>query len=345
MSEIRYDLIHDEYALIAPERLHRPDCYRYLGDEKERETKNCPFCPGHEKMTPPEIYAMRDNTPDTPGWKTRVVPNLYKAVQIEAPWESREVGPYDLWEGLGAHEVIVDTPRHLLRMDEWSDEEYRNWLTTLRLRVNDLRNDIRLVYFSLFKNHGHYAAATQPHPHTQLIALPVVPKRKNDQFERAHRFFRERRHNIFESVLNQELADRSRLVAESDRFVVFCPFASTFAFETVVMAREGGVASVIDLDDSRIAEISGLLKKTMAAMYVELGDFDFNILFNTPPLQKNAVTESYYDAIGQMWRFAIRIVPRLFRLGGFELGSGVQINPVAPEEAAELLRGAVKGAS
>jgi UDPglucose--hexose-1-phosphate uridylyltransferase len=339
MSDIRYDLIHDEYALIAPERLHRPDCYRFFHGREESDTKNCPFCPGHEDMTPPEIYAMRDNAPDTPGWKTRVVPNLYKAVQIEAPWESREVGPYTLWEGLGAHEVIIDTPRHLLRMDQWSEEEYRNWLATMRLRVNDLRGDIRLVHFSLFKNHGHYGAATQSHPHTQLIALPVVPKAWLGQCERAHRFYLQRRHSVFESVLNEERGDGRRIVMESERFLVFCPFASAFAFEVALLAKKEGTCSVCDLDDDAAAELASLLKRTMDAMYRELGDFDFNILFNTPPMQKDPSTEGFFDDTAKMWRMMVRIVPRLFRMGGFELGSGVHINPVAPEEAAALLRG------
>ncbi|WP_353662701.1 galactose-1-phosphate uridylyltransferase [Hydrogenimonas sp. SS33] len=345
MSEIRYDLLHDEYALIAPERLHRPDCYRTLREEESADHRNCPFCPGHEAMTPPEIFSLRDGgDPNTPGWKTRVVPNLYKAVQIEAPWQSEEVGIYTLWEGLGAHEVIVDTPRHLTRMDGWSENEYFNWLYTLRSRVNDLRNDIRLVTISLFKNHGHYAAATQTHPHTQLIALPVVPKETVVQMERAKHYFDRRRHNIFESVLHQERSDAKRIVLESDRFIAFCPYASTFAFETAIFSKNG-IVSVSDLDEPMMRELGGVLKQTIDALYEELGDFDFNILFNTPPLQKNSETETFYDDIPHIWRFGIRIVPRLFRLGGFELESGIQINPVLPEEAASLLKTALKALS
>ncbi|WP_300364705.1 galactose-1-phosphate uridylyltransferase [Hydrogenimonas sp.] len=341
MSEIRYDLIHDEYALIAPERLHRPDCYKYVSGE-ENDTRSCPFCEGHESMTPHEIYAIRENEPDTPGWKTRVVPNLYKAVQIEAAWESKEVGIYQAWEGLGAHEVIVDTPRHLTRMDAWTHEEYFNWLYTLRSRINDLKNDFRLVYFSLFKNHGHYGAATQSHPHTQLIALPIVPKRKMDQLLRAHRYFLERRHNIFESVLSEEEHDGDRIIIKSEHFMTICPFASTFAFEVMVISRESA-ASLTDLNDIKLQDLANVLKQTIDALYQQLGDFDFNITFNTPPVQKNVTTESFFDALPQMWRFGLRIVPRLFRLGGFEFGSGVHINPVSPEEAADLLRSVVEG--
>lgn len=342
MSEIRYDPIHDEYALIAPERLHRPDCYHpSKPPEGLPVERRCPFCEGHESMTPPEIYAIRDNEPNGPGWRTRVVPNLYKAVQIEAPWQSREEGVYSVWEGLGAHEVIVDTPRHLERMDAWRQQEYIDWLTTLRARVADLRNDIRLVHFSLFKNHGPYAAATQTHPHTQLIALPVVPRRELDRLRRAHRFYRQHRHNLFVSVLRQEKDTGERIVTESERFVAFCPYASAFAFELMVLAKVKA-ASIVDLDPSMIEELSTLLRRSIAALYRELGDFDFNILFDTPPMQKNFDTEDFFDDLPELWRFSVRIVPRLFRMGGFELGSGMMINPVVPEEAASLLRLAMK---
>lgn len=339
MSQIRYDLIHDEYALIAPERLHRPDCFKVAAATDSVESSRCPFCPGHEGMTPPEIFAIRENgKANTPGWKTRVVPNLYKAVQIEAPWQSRDEGPYRIWEGLGAHEVIIDTPRHLLRMDEWSQEEYRYWLQTLRERINDLRNDQRLIYFSLFKNQGRYAAATQSHPHTQLIALPTVPQVELAHLNRAHDYFLTHRISMFEAVLDEESRGGERIVAENDRFVLYCPYASAFAFETVITARE--VTALNDLDDTAIEALAGVIKDAVGRLYQVLGDFDFNVLFNTPPMQKNAETEPFFDDLGQMWRLHIRIIPRLFRLGGFELGSGVIINPVAPEEAAKHLRSA-----
>ena len=343
MSQIRYDLIHDDYALIAPERLHRPDCFKVAVASDSVDTSRCPFCPGHEGMTPPEIFAIRESgKADTPGWKTRVVPNLYKAVQIEAPWQSRDEGPYRVWEGLGAHEVIIDTPRHLLRMDEWKNEEYRLWLKTLRARINDLRNDVRLVYIDVFKNQGRYAAATQSHPHTQLIALPTVPQRRLRDLQRAHEYFLTHRIGIHEAVLNEELRSDARIVAQNDRFVCYSPYASTFAFETAITARDH--AALSDLDDDAVASLASLMQEIVSRLYRVLGDFDFNILFNTPPMQKNSETAPFFDDIGRMWRLHIRILPRLFRMGGFELGSGAMINPVAPEEAARHLKEGREGA-
>jgi len=288
-------------------------------------------------MTPHEIFAIRDNDPDTPGWKTRVVPNLYKAVKIEAPWSMHDSGVYRSWDGFGAHEVIIDTPRHLLRMDEWSAEEYYNWLYTMRARLNDLRNDIRLVHISLFKNHGHYAASTQPHPHTQLMALPTPPLDSIRRMRRAAAYFDEHGRNVFDAVLASERGEGSRIVVQSANFTALCPYASAFAFETAIFSKKR-VSDLGGVGDSDLYELAAIMKRVVASLYVQLGDFDFNIVFNTPPLQKCFSTEDFFDDIPDIWRLGIRIVPRLFRIGGFEIGSGVHINPVTPEEAASLLR-------
>lgn len=339
MSEIRYDELHDDYVLIAPERLHRPDCARVPG-HSELPARKCPFCEGNEAMTPPEIFALRKKGgANRPGWKSRVVPNLYKAVRIEAPWQNHEKGPYRYWEGFGAHEVIIDTPRHLLRMDDWTPEEYFNWLFTLRSRLGDLRNDLRLVYFSLFKNHGHYAGATQSHPHSQLIALPAVPGTVLERMRRAREYRRNRGHSLFRGVLEYEEEQRERIVAENGSFVSFCPYASAFAFEVTVLARGNAVSSLIDLDDKGLRDLGEILKLSIDALYRELGDLDFNITFNTPPLQKNSATEDFFDETSEIWSLQVRIIPRLYGWGGFEIESGLRINPVPPEEAALLLRG------
>ncbi len=342
MSELRYDPLRDRYALIAPERLHRPDCYHPGGKRERKKERRCPFCEGNESMTPHEIFALRNNDPDTPGWKSRVIPNLYKAVKIEAPWRNEEEGVFHKWEGFGAHEVIVDTPRHLLRMDEWNEEEYFNWLYTMRARLCDLKNDIRLHFVSLFKNHGHYAGSTQPHPHTQLIALPAVPPQISAQLQRAHRHFHQNGRSLFETILSHETKEGVRVVEETRRFVALCPYASAFPFETAIVAKEAPMSDLCAFDEEALKELADLYGALIGALYRQLGDFDFNVTIDTPPLQKSFPTEAFFDDIPKIWRFGLDILPRLYRFGGFELGSGVPINPVAPEEAAALLRESLK---
>ncbi len=336
MSDIRYDLINDEYTIIAPERLRRPDSYKRDTDSEKNntDTSHCPFCAGNESMTKKEIFTLTD---DKGEWLTRVVPNLYKAVQIEVEWVNEDLGAFERWAGFGAHEVVIDTPKHFLRMDKWRVQEYHNWLITLKARLCDLKNDLRLVYFSIFKNHGRYAGATQNHPHSQIIALPIVPKSLRYKMEHAHRYYKEHGISIYQKILSQELNSKERVLSESNSFAVIAPFASSFAFEVTIISKNPRLISLCDLGENDIDELSDLMQKLMTAMYRELGVFDFNILFNTPPMQKNYATEDYFDDISNIWRFALTVTPRLYRLGGFEIGSGMKINPVAPEMVARLL--------
>jgi len=336
MSEIRYDYLSDDYVIIAPERLHRPNI-------KGQISKGvCPFCPGNEDMTPNEIFSLRDEK--TSNWKTRVIPNLYKAVKIEAPLKFEQNTPYETREGFGAHEIIIDTPRHLLRMDSWKLQEYINWLLTLKFRLEDLKRDIRLVEFILFKNQGSLAGATQEHPHSQLIALPFVSKTLLNRIDRAKKYYEQYNKNLFLDIAKKEEIS-SRLISQSDNFIAFCPYASNFAFEVNILAKQEGLTSLIDLDKFHIQELASILDIVIKALYKQLGDFDFNIVFNTPPLQLNAQTKSFFNDIGSFWAFNIKITPRVYTQGGFEIESKMGINPLTPEESAHLLRGSIESKS
>jgi UDPglucose--hexose-1-phosphate uridylyltransferase len=202
----------------------------------------------------------------------------------------------------------------------------------------DLRRDLRLVHFSLFKNQGPAAGATQPHPHSQLIALPVVPRAQLVRLRRAHAFWREHGHSLFDSVLDQERGAETRLLESRGNFVAFTPYASAYPFEVAVLSSRPGALSLAEMGTEELDDLAALLRELVVALYRELGSFDFNILFETPPTQKNYATEDFFDDLEGFWRFGMRIVPRLYGLAGFEMGSQMRINPVPPEEAARLLR-------
>ncbi len=328
MSDIRYDRLHDTHVIIAPERLHRPDSMV----EKKDETidKNCPFCEGNESMTPPEIFALRDENSfaNEEGWQTRVVANLYKAVQIEAP-HTHSSGVFEHWDGFGAHEVIIDTPEHFTSMTQWSEINAINWLKTLRQRVADLRNDHRIAHITLFKNEGLQAGATQKHSHTQLIGLPLVPKKDREYFYRSYEYHQETGNSIMESILLSEIEDGSRIVANSGDFTAYCPYASAYPFEVIISSVKA-LGQVDTLSDKSIADLAPLLLLVLQKLKHQLDYFDFNLSISSSPLHEGNIDYSY--------RFSIRIMPRIYRYGGFEVSTGVIINPVTPELAAKLLR-------
>jgi len=334
VSEIRYDSLNDTHVLIAQERLHRPD----VSPNKEENSsgKGCPFCEGNEAMTPKEIFAIRppETFANQKGWQTRVVPNLYKALAIEAPHQLHK-GSFEYWDGFGAHEVIIDTPLHHTSMSQWSHEEMVVWFKTLRQRVEDLRRDHRITFISLFKNEGFDAGATMAHCHTQLIALPFIPKKQREMNRICHEYFEKHHKALMESILQDEEFHRIRMIESCGEFSAFCPYASGFAFEVMISSKKC-IGQIDTLSDESILQLSTLLISVIQKMHSQLGEFAFNLSVSTPPLG-----EDIGDCESQ--RLMIRILPRIYRFGGFEVSSEIMINPVEPELAAKLLRGEKHG--
>ncbi len=343
MSEIRHDRLFDTHVIIAPERLHRPDILR-ASDDHLASHDNCPFCEGHESMTPPEIYARRakESFANEPGWKTRVVPNLFKAVQIEAAYEHHTEGIHHFWEGFGAHEVIIDSPTHHTRMTQMSEYEVSQWLKTLRHRVADLRKDNRIKFISLFKNQGVLAGSTQAHLHTQLIALPIVPSNDLTYYRRSSEYAKVHGKSLMSAMIEDERVNGTRLVDHRGGFVAFCPYASAYPFEVIISSVED-FGHIDTLNDHHITSLSGLLREVLNKMEGQLGHFDFNLSVMAPPLDGDAIEGVSLLQAEQHARFFIRIMPRLYRHGGFEASTGMIINPVAPELAAKLLREEIDG--
>lgn len=335
MSEIRYDRLHDLHVIIAPERLRHPDEVESLEKvvPEPYHSEPCPFCEGNESMTPAEIFSLRaeGSFANEAGWHTRVVPNLFKAVQIETP-PNHHFGLFEYREGFGAHEVIIDTPKHTASMSEWSVQETIMWLTTLAQRVGDLRRDQRILHISLFKNEGKNAGASMSHCHTQLVALPLVPKSSSELYRRAYEYYQNNAHPLMESIVSNEVQTQSRIIEKMGGFISFCPYASGYPFEVMISsAHERGHIDTLTTEQRE--SIATLLVSTLQRLKRQLGVFHFNLSVSTPPLVDYAG-----ENLSGLCRFSIRIMPRLYRHGGFENTSGILINPVTPELAAKLLR-------
>lgn len=334
MSEIRRDRIHNQYVLIAPERLHRPRLH--VAKKTEPRTYRCPFCEGNEALTPKEVYAIRDNAANTTGWKTRVVPNLYKAVQVELEDTSKRHGMFESIAGVGAHEVLIDSPSHEMGIERLDVHSIEYWLRSIIIRLEDLKKDTRLIHFSVFKNFGDNAGATQEHPHTQILALPVMPQNETFFLERNMNYYRRHGRGKIEDILQNELYDRKRVVEEVGDFVAFCPYASSFPFE-VMVAPKTDIVSLEECSRTQIRDLSLLIKNIFEKLNYQLGSFDYNLYFRLAPFNENFENEQYMPHLNKNYRFTLRIIPRIYGIGGFEISTGMAINPVAPEECATLL--------
>ncbi len=337
MSDIRYNLLDDRFVIIAPERLSRPLC----NNQSQVKTKmlHCPFCEGNESMTTPEIYALRDASSEAnqKGWHNRVIPNLYTAVNVETKNYIKHEGIFQAHNGFGAHEILVDTPDHTLEMHQWSVDTYINWFNTLINRIIDLKDNRELLSLTIFKNSGLIAGASQEHPHTQLIALPVIPTTLFQKYQRFSEHYHHTGHVLLEDMIVQEYQD-NRVITENSDFVAFCPYASEYPFEVMIMAKEG-LSRLELIDKEELQSLASIVSKVFSSLKNTLGNFDFNLFVSVPPLQKNSQTKLFFDEIDTITRFYIRITPRIYQHAGFEVATQMMINPIDPNEAARRLRG------
>jgi UDPglucose--hexose-1-phosphate uridylyltransferase len=329
MPELRRDPIVGRWVIIATERAKRPsDVVRV---HESAPARLCPFCPGHEDKTPREVYVSGrppSSPANGPGWKVRVVPNRYPALMIEGDLEREANGIYDRMNGIGAHEVIIETPDHTKDLGNLTDTEVTEVLFAFKARIVDLRNDMRFRYILLFKNHGPAAGATLEHAHSQLIALPVTPRYVQVEIEGARRHYDHRERCIFCDIVMQERKERSRLVYENEEFVVFAPWAPRSPFETWILPKRHESNYEVEPKE-RLGYCAQALRSTLKRLGAALGDPPYNFILHSNPLR---------DAPSPSYHWHIEVMPALAHSAGFEWGSGFHINPVPPEEAAEFLR-------
>jgi len=290
----------------------------------------CPFCYGNEAMTPPEIYALRPagSAANGSGWQLRVVSNKFPALKIEGDLDRRGIGLFDLCNGVGAHEVIIETPDHQRQMADLSLQELAGVITAFKGRSLDLRGDRRLRYTLIFKNFGLSAGASLEHAHSQLIALPIVPKRVHEELKGAERYFEFRERCVYCDMLHQDLQEDERLVCENRSFVACAPFMSNFPFEIWILPKEHR-ADFAQIGPETIGDFARILKETLVRIRVVLSDPSYNFIIHTAPIEVHEREEYHWH---------LELIPKLTKIAGFEWGTGFYINPTPPELAAKLLR-------
>ncbi|PYR37115.1 MAG: galactose-1-phosphate uridylyltransferase [Acidobacteria bacterium] len=329
MPELRRDPITGRWVIISTDRQKRPNDFR-LEHFATIGREQCPFCPGREAMTPPEVLSYRQNgsAANAPGWDLRVVPNKFPALQVEGTLDREGEGLFDRMNGIGAHEVIIETPDHDRPLAAMSEPEIERVLWAYRERILDLKKDFRLKHILIFKNHGAAAGATLDHPHSQLIALPIVPDFVREELDGARRHFEVKERCVFCDIVRDELRDGRRVIQENADIVALAPYAPRFAFETWLLPKQHGAR--FEEAPRHVGEsLARLLKPVLQRLDRTVEMPPFNLVVHTAPSAED-VRDTYH------WH--IEIMPRLTRVAGFEWGTGFYINPTSPEEAAKVLR-------
>jgi UDPglucose--hexose-1-phosphate uridylyltransferase len=331
MSELRKDPVTGRWVIISTERRKRPSDFRVEPHQVIRD-EYCPFCAGHEDLTPPEVFSIRSNGawPNGPGWDLRVVPNKFPALQVEGGLDREGEGMFDRMNGIGAHEVIIETPHHDRTLASMSEGEIERVLEAFRARVLDLKRDRRFRYILIFKNHGAPAGATLEHSHSQLIALPIVPEFVREEIEGARHHYADKERCVFCDILRQEMALGRRIIIENADIVALAPYAPRFPFETWLVPKRHG-ARFEEAAGHEYEALARLLKALLRRMNRALESPSYNLIIHSAPFSEE--TSDFYH-----WH--LELIPKLTKVAGFEWGSGFYINPTSPEEAARVLRDA-----
>jgi len=326
MSELRQDPTTYDWVIIARERARRPHEFK-----KERPDRpepvwsgTCPFCPGNERMTP-EVLARY---PEEGDWVLKIVPNKYPALTPDGSTAREERKLFRKTHGYGRHEVLIETPVHNEYIPFMSAPHVESLIRAYRDRYNELKKDPLIKEIIIFKNHGAGAGTSLQHPHSQIVASPIVPPYIRRKYEVTIQYFDNTGRCLHLDLLADELDEKTRVVSESVHFVSLHPFASHYPFETWIMPRVLK-SSFGNISEEEIKDLAAVLKDVLARIYHGLGNPDYNLIIDTTPVEDEE--QSYY-----LWH--IQIIPRLIQPAGFELGSGIYINVALPEETAAFMR-------
>lgn len=333
MPELRHDPVQRRWVIIATERAHRPE--DFVISSRMENGDECPFCPGNERFTPPDLVRM----PAHEGkWKARCIPNKYPALRVEGELERAAAGQYDRMNGIGAHEVIIETPDHHMDIADLPVEDLATVLRIYRERIVDLSRDIRFKYILIFRNHGAAAGASLAHPHSQLIATPVTPRTVSIELESARQHYMLKERCIFCDIIAQEMSEHRRMVQVDQDFVTWCPYASRFPFEMTLAPRRHA-HDFAAMGDDEMLRLARHLRGVVRRLKNGLDDPPYNFLLHTcPAYHLENSRQGYWSTITLDWHWHIEILPKLSRTAGFEWGTGFYINPTPPEDAAEFLR-------
>ncbi|WP_022852559.1 galactose-1-phosphate uridylyltransferase [Thermodesulfatator atlanticus] len=329
MPELRRDPIVGRWVIIAKERAKRP--HDFIVPEEKVKGGFCPLCPGHEYTTPPEVLAYGrppGAPPNSPGWTLRVVPNKFPALRIEGDlWKEGE-GLYDKMNGVGAHEVIIETPHHHETLSTMPPDRLVQVFWAYRDRMVDLSRDPRFRYVIIFKNHGRAAGASLEHAHSQLIALPIVPLLVSQELKGAKIHYDYKERCIFCDIIRQELQTGNRVICENHEFVAICAFAPRQPFEMWILPKRHH-SDFRTIDDAQFRALADIFSEVLRRLEAAIPRCPYNFVLHTAPLREPYL-EHYH------WHF--EILPKLTQIAGFEWGTGFYITPTAPEDAARFLR-------
>lgn len=328
MPEFRQNMVSKEWVIIATERAKRPDNFVQKKEPRDplpQYKEDCPFCPGNESMTPPSVFSIENNG----GWSLRVVPNKFAALRSDLTTERRHEGRFLKVGGFGIAEVVIESPFHNRTIATMEPKEVKNTVFAYRERGLYISKMKNLELTTIFRNYGEKAGTSLEHPHSQIIATPIVPPYVRNPLYQSQLACDTYGDCIYCGMLEEEKDQNVRLVSESEYFLVICPFASRSPFETRIYPKIHR-SSFNTISDTELEDFASVLQETLKRLYIGLNDPDYNYIIRSAPIEDSDVKYHHWYVV---------IVPKLTTPAGFEIGTGIYINTTLPEECAQFLRG------
>lgn len=328
MYELRKDPLLGTWVAVTSESFS-PSQYD-IHPEKQEGT-SCMLCSGREKETPGEIASLRDGN----RWLCRVIPNVRPVLRVEGDLGRKGMGMYDKMNGIGANEIIVESPEHNRRPEDIGAEHLEKIITLYRDRMADLEKDERLRYILIFKNSGRESGAFYEHPHSEILGTPIIPKRIKEELDGAKEYYAYKERCIFCDIMREEMRVGDRVIYETQDFISFIPFAPNFPFEFCIMPKRHSCAFQ-NIVSSEIEDLSLMLMTMLRKMRRVLRDTAYNYVIHTAP--NRIPRRNHWHTLGDDYHWHLEVLPRLLKTSGFELGSDFYVLTTSPEDAAKYLR-------
>ncbi len=327
MPEFRQNMATKEWVIVSANRGKRPSDFAKESEKKEpppQFKKDCPFCLGNEDRTPEAVY----RSPEEGRWQIRVVPNKFAALQPDLATTRSNVGSFLAAKGFGIAEVVIESPEHHKTIALMQMSEVSAVLTAYRQRYKAIAGNADINLITIFRNHGPRAGTSLEHPHSQIIATPIVPPHVRYPIEQSIQHYDQLGSCVYCDMIEEERRQKERLIIDTDNFLAFCPFAARTPFETRIFPKRH-MPCLSSIDNEEIEELAWVLRNLLLKIYNCLGNPDYNYVIRSAPIGDEDTRYLHWYMV---------IIPKITTPAGFEIGSGIYINSVAPEDSARYLR-------
>ncbi len=325
MAELRREPVTGMWVVVTNDDPKGPaDYLSFKPPFGRRETEGpCPFCPGNEGMTPQETFSSKQEGGS--GWSVRVIPNKFPFFHIEGTFDRRPEGMYDVMEAIGAHEIVVEAPEHDQNLATLDPKQIGQILLAYKGRLIELGKDRRFEQFLILKN---YPGIFNRHPHSHILAMPVIPKRIDEEIYGTLDYYQRKERCIFCDILKEEISVKKRVILETVHFLIFSPFASRYPFETWIVPKVHS-PDFHGITEAEMADLSAGIQALFRRFFELLADPPYSLTLHTSPVQRFHRSEYH-------WHLETRL--RIGLREGFEWGTGFFVNPTPPEDASRFLR-------